>query len=115
MILSLSCSFQVNFFVNSGPHLIERFNVGFQVVRDKVKHAVLFSGSGHHVVFLKHAYMVLDGLVVKAESLGELVHVVWLALQKVNDPDPVLAAPRSGEKKPEQPLGFRIGHLAASK
>src|SRR5574341_669918 len=98
------------FFLNRCIELVNCLVIVFQVVCSEVNHAVLFTRFRDHVVLFKHAYVVLNGLVIKPHHLGEVVHVVRLLLEEVDNPYPVLAAPRACEEEPEQAPGVGIGH-----
>lgn len=93
MLLS-SCS------VHLFDELLDEVPVGLGLRRRQVHRAVVVAAAPEDAVVDQHVEMVLDGLVVEVELLGELVGVAGPLVEGLEESDTVDAAPRPREHVP---------------
>src|SRR5436190_3273529 len=87
----------------SASNLLEHRVIGLEVRGQEVRRRIFLPrGLLHESVPFEEAEMVSHGPVVEAEDLRQLVRVARSAVQRLEDPRPVRAAPRARDQEPEQ-------------
>ncbi len=55
-------------YLNPTPYFVERFDISFEIIRNKIKHFVFFTSLGNDSILLKYSSEILHGLSLKAKN-----------------------------------------------